>query len=137
MKVRELHIVPSNKIGRINKNNIQTKLHEDSTVLYLSQFGYDIDFVKPRNTNRARTADLMMQGSLWEMKSPTSFNDSTIKADFRKAASQSDRVIFDLRRIKKNTDRVEKQLIKVFNGRGRVRKMIIIRKNGSVLEFSR
>ena len=137
MKVRELYKVPSKKIGRVNKNGIKTEPHEDSTALYLTQFGLNIEFIKPRNTNKARTADLLMMDAAWEAKSPTSSNETTIKTVFKRASSQSDRIIFDLRRVKRCDDKVEKQIVKMFSGHGRVRKMIIIRKNGIILEFSK
>ena len=137
MKVRELHRVPNCKIGRVNKRNIKVEPHEDSTALYLTQFGFDIDIIEPRNTNKARTADIMMSGVMWEMKSPTSNNRATIKSVFRKAASQSDHIIFDLRRVKNHDKDVEKQLLTIFSGRGRVKKLMIIRQNGELLEFSK
>lgn len=137
MKVRELRLVSSDKIGRVDRKGVSTELHEDSTILYLTQFGLDIELVKPANTHKTNNADVFMLGAIWEMKSPTTCNKATIKADFRKAKLQSDRIIFDLRRVKKNADDVERQLIKIFQGRGRVRRLIIIGKNGKVLDYSK
>ena len=135
MRTKVFQKVPPHRIGRINKNNVKIEPHEDSTIVHLSQFGIDIELVKPKNGNKIKNADIYMMGSLWEMKSPTSNKEDTIKKDFRKASSQSDRVIFDLRRIRKNSEYVEKCLIKIFSGRGRVRKIMIIRHNGEVIEF--
>lgn len=137
MKVKELQKVPSDKIGRVNKNNVSTEPHEDSTILYLTQFGLDIELVKPANAYKTRSADAFMLGAIWEIKSPITSNKSTIKADFRKAKSQSSRIIFDLRRVKKNADDVKKYILKLFQGRGRVRRLMIIEKNGKVLDYSR
>ncbi|MDO5481218.1 MAG: hypothetical protein Q4F60_02655 [Candidatus Saccharibacteria bacterium] len=137
MRIRELEIVSGKKIGRIDKKNVVTEPHEDSTVVYLAQFGFDIELVKPANTYKTKSADAFMMGAIWEMKSPTTFNKATIKADFRKAKSQSNRIIFDLRRVKKNADDVEKQILKIFEGRGRVKKLIIIEKSGKVLDCSK
>ena len=114
-----------------------TEPHEDSTILYLTQFGLDIELVKPANAYKTKNADVFMMGAIWEMKSPTTFNKATIKADFRKAKSQSDRIIFDLRRVKKNADDVEKQVLQIFKGRGRVRRLIIIEKDGKVLDYTK
>lgn len=137
MKVRELQLVPREKIGRVNKNGVSTEPHEDSTILYLAQFGLDIELVRPANAYKTKNADVFIMGAIWEMKSPTTYNKATIKADFRKAKSQSDRIIFDLRRVKKNADDVEKQVLKIFEGRGRVRRLIIIKKDGRVLDYSK
>ena len=137
MKVMELRRVPEDKIGRVNKNNVDIEPHEDSTILYLTQYGYNIEVVKPANTYKTSSADVFMMGAVWEMKSPTTFKESTIKEDFRKAKEQSDRIIFDLRRVKKYADDVEKYILKLFKGKGRVRQLIIIEKGGKVLYFSK
>ena len=137
MKIRELEKVPSDRIGRVDKKDANPKPHEESTAVHLAQFGFDIEFVKPTNTYKAKSADAFIMGSIWEMKAPTTFNKATIKEDFRRAKDQSDRIIFDLRRVKKHADDVGKQIIAIFKGKGRVRKLIIIEKNGKVFDFSK
>ncbi len=134
MKIKELSQVPGDKVGRVNKKGVSTESHEDSTILYLTQFGLDIELIKPANVPKTKNADIFMLGATWEMESPTTCNKTTIKADFRKAKSQSDRIIFDLRRVKKDADGVEKQILKIFEGRGRVRRLIIIEKSGKILD---
>ncbi|MBR5621200.1 hypothetical protein IKW75_01815 [Candidatus Saccharibacteria bacterium] len=109
--------------------------HEASTILHLTQFGFNIEVIKPTNANRAKSADIFMLGATWEIKSPTTSNLATIKADFRKARSQADRIIFDLRRTRKNVDSVEKQVITIFKERGSVRRLIIIKKNGKAIDY--
>lgn len=137
MKIRELQKVPKNKIGRVDKNGVKAEPHEESTALYLTQYGFYIEFVKPRNSYKANSADFMISGSLWETKSPITFKESTIKGDFRKAKKQSDRIIFDLRRVKKYADDVEKYIISIFEEPGYVRRLMIIRKDGSLVAFSK
>ena len=135
MKIKELQKVSSDKIGRVDKNNVDIESHEDSTILYLAQFGFDIEVVKPTNAYKTNSADIIMMGAIWEIKSPISYNKATIKSDFRKASGQSDRIIFDLRRVRKYADDVEKQIITIFKGRGRVRRLMIIKSDGRVLDF--
>ena len=137
MKIKEIERVPKNKIGRVNKNGIKLEPQEDSALLYLTQYGFSIDVIKPRNTYKVKTADIFMSGAIWELKSPITFKESTIKSDFRKAKLQSDRVIFDLRGVKKYSDNVEKYIVRIFEKPGFVRKLIIIEKNGKVLYYSK
>ena len=137
MKVKELQKVMGDKIGRVDQNGVSTEPHEDSTILYLAQFGFDIEVIKPANTKKTKNADVFMLGAIWEMKAPTTFNKATIKEDFRRAAGQSDRVIFDLRRLKRHAGDVEKQIVGLFSGRGKVRQLIIIEKEGKVLYFTK
>ena len=135
MKIRELHKVSEKKIGRINKNGLNPEPHEESTAVHLAQFGFDIEFIKPRNTYKTNSADIFMQGAVWEMKAPITNKESTIKEDFRKAKSQADRVIFDLRRVKKHPEDVKKYLIKMFEKPGRICKLMIIEKNSDVILY--
>ena len=135
MKITELSPVPNSKVGRVVKNNVDIEFHEDSTILFLAQFGFDIEVIKPMNVFKTKSADIFMLGTIWEIKSPITSNKATIKADFRKACVQSDNIIFDLRRVKKNADTVNNQLIELFRSRGRARRMIIVEKSGRVLDY--
>lgn len=135
MKIVELQKVPVEKIGRFNKNGIKLYPHEESTAVHLAQFGIDVEAVKPRHAKGSSNADIFMMGAIWEIKSPITFNKSTIKEDFRKASSQSERIIFDLRRVKAHADDVKKQIIEIFKGKGSVRRLIIIEKNEKTFEF--
>ncbi|MBO7699199.1 hypothetical protein J6S39_00730 [Candidatus Saccharibacteria bacterium] len=135
MKANELERVPENKIGRVDQRGVFLNPHEAGTILYLTQFGLDIEVIRPTNTNKSRSADIVMLGTAWEIKSPTTSNISTIKEDFRKAMTQSDKIIFDLRRIKKDTENVEKHILRIFKERGRVRRLMIISKDGKIIDF--
>ena len=137
MKINIIERVPVGRIGRVNKNGVELEPHEDSALLYLTQYGFDIDVIKPRNTYKTKTADIFMSGAIWELKSPTTFKESTIKSDFRKAKLQSDRIIFDLRGVKKYSVDVEKYILKIFEKPGFVHKLIIIKKDGRVLYYSK
>ncbi len=114
MKIVEVQKTAKGKIGRVNKSGLNPEPHEESTALHLAQYGFDIDFVKPRNAK-----------------------ESTVKEDFRKAKRQSDRVIFDLRRIKGDAEKIEKYIIKIFSAPGYVRRLIIIEKDRKVIDFSK
>ena len=137
MKIQKLSKVPPKKIGRVNKNGCNPEPHESDTALCLAQFGLNIDFVPPRNTYRANSPDIFMLGSVWEMKAPTTNKESTIKENFRKAKTQSDRLIFDLRRVKHEKDDVKQYILKLFEKPGRVRRLIIIESNDLALDFSK
>lgn len=133
MKIRELSKVSKNKIGRIDKNGAIPEPHEESTAVHLTQFGFNVEFIKPANSYRTNSADIIMGGVVWEMKAPITDNESTIKEDFRKAKHQSDRIIFDLRRVKHHQGEVKKYLIKLFEKPGHVRRMMIIEKNSDII----
>lgn len=137
MKIVELKRVPDDKVGRVVTNGVKLEPHEESTAVYLTQFGFNVEYLKPRNTYKTGSADFLISGAIWETKSPTTFKKSTIKTDFRKAKKQSDRIIFDLRRVKKYADDIEKYIIKIFSEPGHVRHLIIIEKSGKAIDFSK
>lgn len=137
MKIAEIRPAPDDKIGRVKKNGVMTEPHEDSTILYLTQFGFDIELIKPTSTEKANNPDVLIMGTIWEIKGPKSSNETTIKNRFRKASKQSTKIIFDLRGIKGDANKVEKQIIKLLNGNGRVRRMMIIEKSGKLLDIAK
>lgn len=135
MRIIERKPVVIDKIGRVNRNGVKTEPGEDSTILYLTQFGFDIDLIMPTSIKNMNNPDIMIMNSVWEIKTPSSYSKATIKKRFRKAANQAGRIIFDLRNVKKNSDAVEKQIIDLFSEDGTVRRMIIIEKTGKVIDI--
>ena len=81
--------------------------------------------------------DILISGGIWEVKTPTSFNEQTIKNRFREAVDQASRVIFDLRFVKKNANKVEKQVVRLYRGDRNVRHLILISKNGAVFDMAK
>ena len=135
MKITEVYPSAECKIGRVKRNSVITEPREDSTILYLTQFGFDVEIIKPTNTKKVDNPDVLIMGTVWEIKGPKSSNEATIKNRFRKASKQATKIIFDLRGVKYGSDKVEKQIINLFSGNGRVRRMMIIRKDGTLLDI--
>ena len=57
MKIVELQKVSAKRIGRIDKNGVNPEPHEESTAVHLTQFGFNIEYVRPRNTFKTHSAD--------------------------------------------------------------------------------
>lgn len=47
--------------------------------------GWRVEFVRPVNKNRVKTADALVNGELWEFKIPEAWNDKTVKNQFKRA----------------------------------------------------
>ena len=135
MKIKKLQQVPHDKIGRVDKNNVKLEPHEESTILYLSQFGFDIELIRPSSTKKSNNPDILIMGTIWEIKGPESSNKTTIKNRFRKASKQSTKIVFDLRKVRKDVNKVEKQVFQLFKGDGKIRRMMIIEKDGTLLDI--
>lgn len=135
MKTKELKKVPRNKIGRVNKNGVKSEPGEEKTFEFLALLGFDIELIIPTHAQKIKNPDVLIAGTIWEVKTPTSHNENTIKNRFREAADQATHIVFDLRYVKRDHEKVEKQLIGLFKDKGRVRRMIIIEKSGKTVDF--
>lgn len=90
--------------------------HEIKTAEALAKAGYFVVFTTKSNVQHRKSADVLMNGILYEMKSPTSSHLSVVEKNIKKAMSQSMHIVFDSKRMKNVKDHqvlheLEKQLI--------------------------
>ena len=72
--------------------------HELNTAATLAQHGHRIEF-RPLSTRPGvKNPDAIMDGEIWEFKSPTGSGKNTISHQFSRARQQSARLVIDLRR---------------------------------------
>ena len=135
MKITELKPVPKRKVGKVILNGTALEPHEKDTMLFLAQYGFDIEVIRPTNTPKTTNPDILMLGTIWEMKAPTTKNEDTIIKRFRKASGQAGRIVFDLRKTSGKSSDTQDLIIKLFKKSGRARRLIIITKTGKVLDF--
>lgn len=74
--------------------------HEMKTAEALASAGYTIEFIPRSNNAYERTADVLIDGVIYEIKSPVSHKKSMIQKNLRRALHQSCNVVFDSRRMK-------------------------------------
>ena len=123
--------------GKITPNGVVLETHENATVVYLTEQGFNVELIPPKQLKGARTPDLRMDGLEWEMKAPTSNGKYTIEHSFRSALKQSPNIIFDMRNSKIPQDKAISELERRFNDFKKVQKLIIITKHKGMVEFSR
>lgn len=136
-KIIELEPVPKGKIGKISKNGIKLESHEEKTIIFLAEHGLDIECLKKNHTPKSKNADIVIFGTIWEMKAPESINKATLKKRMHKASQQADKVIFDLRNIKANYESAEKIVLELFLGNHTLRRMILIKNTGIALDITK
>lgn len=123
--------------GKIIPNGVVLETHENATVVYFTELGFDIDLIVPSRTPGQKSADFMMDGIAWEMKCPMGKSQTTIDHMFQKAVKQSGNVIIDLR----NAHADEEKSLAVINKRYKqmrtCRRLKIITKTGELLEFNK
>ena len=136
-RIIELKPVPREKLGKISQNGIKLEPHEEATITFLSEHGLDIECLKSSHTPKSNNADIVISGTIWEMKAPKSINKATLKKRMRKASKQADKVIFDLRNIKTDYESAEKIVLDLFMGNHILRRMILIKNTGIALDITK
>ena len=76
--------------GRIiAPSNINIQEHEMDTARAIADLEHDVEFAHRNMGKRVTSADVVIHGILWEMKSPTSGSRKAIERNLRKAGRQS------------------------------------------------
>ena len=136
MKIVELQKVPRNRYGNLTTHGVSLQSHELDTILYLTKFGLDIELIRPSNIPHSHNPDLEMLGTIWEIKSPSNYNEKTIKKRFRKSKHQSGgRSIFDLRNIQNNSDKAKRFILELFFSTREMHRIILIEKDGRIFDY--
>lgn len=130
-------MVKIEKMGKLVNHGSNLEPHELATVDFFLRLGEDIEIILSTYTSGNSNADFIMQGIIWETKSPTTNNIRSISRLFHRTTVQSPNIIFDLRRVQGDATSVEKQLIKLFQTSRIARKIQIITKTKKLLTFSK
>jgi hypothetical protein len=56
--------------GKITPNGVVLETHENATVVFLTEQGYDIELIPPSLHAGMRSPDIVMNNLCWEMKRP-------------------------------------------------------------------
>lgn len=110
--------------------------HEYETARALAREGYNITFIKKSDVKHERTPDVLIDGELWEMKSPKSSSTRAIERNLRRALGQSSRVVFDSSRMKQMPDlTVERELRKRAEEMKSLKRLILVSKRRQVIDI--
>ena len=125
--------------GRIDISQLNTPpdKSEFAVAKYFAELGKDIVFIPPSAIPGQHRPDILMDGVEWEIKCPEGSSKRTIENAIRTAVRQSKSIIIDLRRIQLSDSSSVSNLEKEFNGRKYIKRIYVIRKNGSLLLYSR
>ena len=128
--MRKHKVVISNNIAN------QPSEHELMVALLLTKLlSTDIEFVR---TESHRTPDFIINGELWELKSPKGNSKKTIENNLRSARGQSSNIILDLTRSPMNTTQaVARTRYFLSNTRGcpKIKKLFIIDKTKKIIDI--
>ena len=108
---------------------------EDVAKLLAHHYETTVEFIMPIDDYKRKTADIMMNGVAWEIKSPKGKSRSTIGTQFSRASKQSNNIIIDTRHTKLRYERIETIVKFEMKKRHTVRKVILIKKPKIIVEF--
>ncbi|MBR3122384.1 hypothetical protein IKF28_03005 [Candidatus Saccharibacteria bacterium] len=123
------------RIGRVDYSDLKNppEKHERSTALFFAKRGKYVEFIRPHSIKGSHNPDFLMDGKIWEIKSPTTYSDSSFEYNFRKAIKQSNNIIFDLRRLSMLNEKKYINELKKRCHTPTIKTLILVTKDGKVL----
>ena len=110
--------------------------HEVDTAMILARhFQCVVEFIIPIDDYKRKSADILMQGIEWEIKSPYGASKSTIGNQFQFATKQSKNIILDTRRTKLDDENIRKKVLIEIKKRSSIKKVILVNKFENVVEI--
>ena len=97
--------------------------------------GLEPDPLPPDQTQGNKSADIVMGGVIWEIKSPVGNTRNTIKHNLDKAKTQSRNIIVDLARCKMPDEQAIKDIKYYFHFSKRLLRMKVITKDRKILDI--
>jgi hypothetical protein len=111
--------------------------HELATARTLADAWHRVVFIQPNNLKGSRTPDIILDGTRYEMKSPTG-NLNAIERNLRRALKQSPNIIFDSRRMKlHDTTEIKRHLSFEMRKYPRIRHLLLIDKKGEIVDLNK
>lgn len=110
--------------------------HEYETAKALAMAGMTVEFIRRSEEYRTTSADVIINGTEWEIKAPISDKASAVDKNLRKALHQSKCIIFDSRRMKRISDRaVENELHKSALVLRSMKHLLFVNRQGNVIDI--
>lgn len=110
--------------------------HEMRCARALAATGRTVEFMRPTQGNRVKSADMQMGGVVWEIKSPETSSLKSLQRVLRRAGRQSPNVIIDTARAAKLSDasviRELRRLVPLTKSIGR---LLVVTKSGEVVDI--
>lgn len=117
--------------------NPRPEMHEIETAWILARYyKRRIEFIAPSRGYKTKSPDIILNGKMWEIKSPTGNSlSSTLRRQLRKSAKQSQYLVLDTSRTKIDDEYILKSVHKYLEEKRKIKKIIIIDKQKDVLEL--
>lgn len=111
--------------------------HELKTAHALARAGHIVEFVPICNGHKIKTADVMINGTCYEMKSPQTDKLSAVERNLKRATKQSGNIIIDAHRMNKLHDStVQRFLIQKLKQQKTIKKILFVNRKREVIDIS-
>lgn len=108
--------------------------HELRVAEILTLAGHNIEFIEESNL---RTADILLDGIEFEIKSPKSATANSLEHLLKKALKQAPNIIIDTSRMKNSRDdNTRKFLVSQARSRKQIKRLIMITKRGQIIDIA-
>ena len=128
-KVKANVIIPTDLVDPIESHEIE------AAWILARHYNVIVEFLKPIDGYKVKTADFVMDGIIWELKSPIGKSKNTIEYALRRAGKQSRFLVFDGRRALLSDEFMVQKIHYELSKRRSIKKVIFINKNQEVLEI--
>ena len=125
------------KFGKIIPNGVYLEKHENNTVVFLTQQGFDVTLIPRSQQKGMHSPDVIINGIEWEIKSPKGKGRWLLENTLRKATRQSPNVIIDLQRIHIHEQKCLRELEKQFFMIKNIKHLRIITKRKEIIAFDK
>lgn len=110
--------------------------HEASAIQLLKASGRSVTRIPRSREPGERTADIVVDGEIYEMKSPTASSTRALERNVRRALHQAQRVVIDGRRMSKmSNQKLEHELTKMAGQIRSLRALLLITHDGRVIDI--
>lgn len=109
--------------------------HELRVAEILALSGHIVEFLPTKST---KTADILLDGIEYEIKSPLTSKANSLEHVLKKALRQSPNIIFDSSRMRKIKDnKIQNFLSTQFSIRTTIKNLILITKAGKIIQIKK
>lgn len=97
-------------------------------------FSSSVEFIP---TTEHRTPDFLIDGVLWELKSPQGSGKNNVQRQLKYASKQSENIIISAKRSKLHINKIKGDLTIQFKKTRSIKRLLLVDKAGHVIEITR
>ena len=111
--------------------------HELKTAQVFAKHGYTVEFLIVNQGQRIKTADVLIDSIVYEIKSPKTDKLSAVERNLKRATKQSSNIIVDSRRMHKIHDTtIQGFLLQKLKHQRTIKKLLFVNRKHEIIDIS-